>query len=169
MMKNIEFAHFGAQSHTLSWLDDDNNSLNHSTKTGCEMFANQSKMPLYQGTPTHMNKYTAHHADRNNKLPRSIIRQMCNLAASGCCVDINHKSKMHSCFLQVGCFHRSVYFIQVYAKRNFLARLSTACTPQVIEFTTDVFRKPNSDAMETAVSHSNSISLSINLPFSRSH
>lgn len=53
------------------------------------MFANKSKMPLYQGTPTHMNKYTAHHADRNNKLPKSIIRQMVNLAASGCCVDIN--------------------------------------------------------------------------------
>lgn len=148
----------------------DNHSLNPSTNMGSEMFANKSKMLLYLGTPTNMNKYKANHADQNNKLPRSIIRQMCNLAADCCCVAINHKSKMHGCTLQVGCFHRSqCIFIYVYAERNFPARHSTARTPQAIGFTTDVYRKPNSDAMETAISHSNSISLSTDLSFSRSH
>lgn len=68
LMKNIEFAHFGAQSHTPSWLDD-NNSLNHNTNTGSEMFANKYKTSvfhyIYLETPyTHRNKYTPHHACR---------------------------------------------------------------------------------------------------------
>lgn len=56
LMKNIEFAHFGAQSHTPSWLDD-NNSLNHNNNTGSEMFANKYNMSvfhyIYLETATH--------------------------------------------------------------------------------------------------------------------
>lgn len=50
--------------------------------------------------------------------------------------------------------------MHVYAKRNFPAIPSTARTPQAIGFTTDVFTELSDDAMETDISHGNSISLS---------
>ncbi len=97
LMKNIEFAHFGAQRHTPSWLDD-NNSLNHNANTGSEMSANKNKTSvfhyIYLETPTHtgINTHLTMHADLNNKLASSKIKKTnSNLEASCCCTAKKHR------------------------------------------------------------------------------